>query len=89
MADFQPNRAGIREYLLSGDLYPALEAHAEPIKARAEALARAHYRTGDYERAFHVERSRARDRVRVRVVNDDEVAPILEARYHILGRAVA
>ena len=39
MAEFRANRAGLREYLRSGELYPALERAAAPIEARAKSYA--------------------------------------------------
>lgn len=87
-SNFRPNSAGLREYLMSGDLYPALEQHAKAIEARVRANAAQHVRTGAYEASIHTERQRGRDRVRVRVIADDEKADILEARYNIFGRAV-
>lgn len=87
-ATFEPNHAGLREYMLSADLAEALMPKTEPILARAKALAAQHERTGDYERSIHIERNRSTDRVRAQVVADDPKAEILEARYHFLGKAI-
>lgn len=88
MAHFEPNNRGLAAILLDPALYQPLERIADPIEARWKAGAAQHYRTGSYFRSIHKERGRSRDRVRVRVVADDEVSAILEARYHIAGRAV-
>lgn len=87
MADFQLNRAGLRELLLSGDLYPSLEVAAAKVLGRAERLAAPHVRTGHYASSFHVDRGRNASRVYVRVVNADEAAAPIESQQHILGRA--
>ena len=73
---------------MSRQLYPALTPVAQRIEARAKANAAAHVDTGDYRRSIHTERQLGRERVRVRVIADDEVSAILEARYHIIARAV-
>jgi len=88
MADFQINRAGFREFLASGELYPALEEHAAGILARARSLAASHVRTGHYLSSFDLERGRSPSRVRVRVVNTDEAAAPIESQQHILSRAI-
>lgn len=88
MAEFEINRAGFREFLLSGDLYPALETVAARVAARARSLAAPHIRTGHYASSFRTERSRSPSRVRVRVGNADDAAAPIEAQQHILGRAV-
>lgn len=85
---FTPNSAGYRELLMSPELYRGLAGPAAEIEGRAKENASPHYRTGAYESSIHTERQVGRDRVRMRVIADDDVASILEARYHILGRAV-
>jgi hypothetical protein len=87
VAEFEINRRGFREFLLSGQLYPALEAHAATVRARAESLAGSHVRTGKYLSSFSTERGRSASRVHVRVVNSDDAAAPIEAQQHILGRA--
>lgn len=87
MADFILNGAGLREYLLSNDLYPALEVEAAKVLARAKGLAASHVKTGHYMASFGVERGRTASRVHVRVINNDEAAAAIEAQQHILGRA--
>lgn len=84
--DFEPRDLG--DVLNSPEVQAALYAQAEPILARAEAEALHHYRTGRYQSSFEIDRARWRGRVYLRVGNTDPIANILEARYHILGRAV-
>lgn len=96
MAEFRPNRAGLREYLRSGELYPALESTAATIEARAKSLARVESATSAEERnrtpgrfrdSIHTERHLGPSRVTVRVVADSEGAAAIEARDRTLGRA--
>lgn len=88
-AQFTPNSAGLREYLLSGDLHPALLEAAVPIYARAKGLAAAHVRTGNYERGIQAPaKERSPDRVVVRVRATDPKSALVEARYHVMGRAI-
>ena len=89
---FELNHTGIREYLLSGDTYPALVPVASRIAARAKSLASGHIRTGRYAAGVtgpQRERSTGRNgRVRVRVYATDPKSAILESRYHVMGRAI-
>lgn len=86
---FELNQAGVREYMLSGALYPALEAPALRISSRAKSLGAQHVETGDYDRGIEgPTRERGHDRVRVRVYATDEKSAILEARYHVMARAI-
>lgn len=84
---FQRDSRGYRELLMDPMLYKGLAPEAAKIEARAKANAAPHYRTGAYEHSIHTELQHGHDRVRERVIADDDVAPILEARYHIIGRA--
>lgn len=86
-AEFEPDHAGLREYLLSGELYPALEEHAALIEARAHALASEHVLTGAYLRGIEIVRTRTDERVEVEVRATDRISAILEAAYHVMGRA--
>lgn len=87
MERFEPNWRGIRSIITDSSLYDALERRAAPIEARWKSQAGAHVRTGEYLRSIHRQRSRGLDRVRVRVIAEDDKAAILEARYHFGGRA--
>jgi hypothetical protein len=86
---FELNYAGVREYMLSGALYPALERPALAISGRAKALGSQHVRTGDYDRGIQgPSRERHHDRVVVRVYATDAKSALLESRYHVMGRAI-
>lgn len=96
MAEFKANRAGLREYLRSGDVYPALETEAAVIAGRARGYARVegaeaaeerHRTPGKFRDSIHTERHVNPSRVTVRVVADCEGAGPIEARDRALGRA--
>lgn len=96
MAEFKPNKAGLREYLRSDELYPALDAFAAPIEQRAignapvESAQDAADRgrtPGQFRDSIHRERHRGPSRVTVRVVADSDAANIIEQRDRPLGRA--
>lgn len=88
MAEFVPNNRGLAGILLDPKLYPQLERVARPVEGRWKATAAQLYQTGSYFRSIRTERGRSRDRVRVRVVSDDDKAAILESIYHPAGRAL-
>ena len=86
---FELNYAGVREYMLSSALYPALELVAGPISGRAKSLGSQHVDSGAYERGIEgPTRERHHDRVAVRVYATDAKSAILEARYHVMARAI-
>lgn len=95
-AEFKPNKAGLREFLRSDALYPALDGFAAPIETRAKGNApvesaedaRDRGRTpGQFRDSIHRERHRSPSRVTVRVVADSDAANIIENRTRPLGRA--
>jgi hypothetical protein len=88
MAEYEPDYVGLGAVLTDQWLYGALYAKAAEIMHRAQSEALRHFRTGDYQDNFKIEEGRHPSRVYVHVVNDNDVALLLEARYHILGRAV-
>lgn len=88
MAEFEPDHRGLGQVLFDPFLLPPLRRQAQAIMARAKTIAMSHYSTGDYEGDFSLEEGRHRSRMYVRVVNDNDVANLLEGRYHILGRAI-
>lgn len=85
MAEFRTDSAGLRAFLRSGDLYPALEAAARPIESRAKG--NAHVKSGQFRDSIHIERHLGTSRVTVRVVADSPGAAAIEARDRALGRA--
>jgi hypothetical protein len=85
MADYKPNRAGMRAYLRSGDYASGLDQVAALIEARAKS--NAPVRTGDFRDSIHRERHRGPSRVTVRVVADSEGAVPIERQSNALGRA--
>lgn len=96
MAEFKANKRGLREYLRSDALYPALTAEADLVAARARGYARVetaesaeeHGRTpGKFRDSIHLERHLGPSRTTVRVVADCEGAGPIEARDRALGRA--
>lgn len=96
MAEFRANRAGMREYLRSGELYPALEAAAAPIEARAKAYApvetaaeasERNRTPGRFRDSITTRRHLTPSRTTVRVQSDLDAANIIERRHRVLGRA--
>lgn len=86
-ARFEPDYAAIGRYMTDGSLYPALEAPAREVYDRAKALASQHVDTGAYAESIDLVHSRTHYRVMIEVQATDPIAEVLEARYHVLGRA--
>lgn len=96
MAEFKPDKAGLREFLRSADLYPALDTFAGPIESRAksnatvesaESASARNRAPGQFRDSIHRERHRSPSRVTIRVVADSDAANIIENRDRPLGRA--
>lgn len=96
MADFRPDRKGLREYLHSEPVYRALDTEAALVEARAKGYARVETALsaaqrnrvpGKFRDSIHRERHSVPSRGTVRVVADCEGAAPIEARDRVLGRA--
>lgn len=79
------NHKGMEKMLKSREVRDALRPKAEQVLAAA--IADPHDDTGDYEASLHIEDATT-DRAVLRIVADDWKAPILEAAYGILARAL-
>ena len=87
MAEFEPDFRSLGRYLESGALYPALDAVAELVLSRARAYAAQHVETGEYLASLGMDHTHQGERVGVDVYSSDPKANIIEAEFHILGRA--
>lgn len=81
---YKPNRAGIRAYLNSPDVYEAVSSVARDVKHTAEALAPVG-ETGDYKSSFQIDRAEVvidgTPHATARVVNTSDHAAAVEWGY--------